>query len=67
MAGNEDPWRVSEPGSGVMKTVIEEDEMQAGQIEGKGRDPRGGRHPGLGGAESETESKPVKEGIHGPT
>lgn len=43
--GNEDPWRVSEPGSDVMKTVIKDDEMRAGQMQGKGGHPRGGRHP----------------------
>lgn len=36
MVGNKDPWRVSEHRTNVMKTVIEEDEMQAGQIEGRG-------------------------------
>lgn len=45
MVGNEDPWRVSEPGSDVMKTVIKEDEMRAGQMQGKGCHRRGGRHP----------------------
>jgi hypothetical protein len=35
MVGNTDPLRVSEHGSGVMKTVIKEDEIQAGQIEEK--------------------------------
>lgn len=36
MVGNKDPWRVSEHKSDVMKTVIKEDEIQVGQIEGKG-------------------------------
>ena len=48
MVGNKDPWRVSEQGSDVMKTVIKEDEMQAGQIKGRDVDLRGGSHLGAG-------------------
>lgn len=48
MVGNKEHWRVSEHTGDVMKTVIKEDEMQAGQIEGRGWDQRGSSHLGLG-------------------
>lgn len=38
----------SEHASDVMKTVIKEDEMQAGQIVGRGWDHRGSSHLGPG-------------------
>lgn len=48
---NEDPQRVSQHGCEVMKTVIKEDEMQAGRIAGRGWDLRGGSHAGGGDRE----------------
>lgn len=43
---NKDPLRVLEHGNDMMKTVIEEDEIQAGPIRGKHQTPRGSCNPG---------------------
>lgn len=45
VVGNKDPLRVSEQGSDLMKTAIEEDEIQAGLIRGKHQTPRGSCNP----------------------
>lgn len=64
MVANKEPWRVSEHESDVMKTVIKEDEMQAGQIEGRVRIRGEVLNQAQGGGESERESGDIRKGIH---